>query len=62
MAHYYDTCVTDIAAGKNAMRNGVTECERARIIRRTLGVTVAAKYLRNRGWSVQAASFILFGK
>lgn len=46
----------------NAIKNNVTQIERARIIQRTLGVKVAAKYLKHRGWSIDAASFILFGK
>lgn len=59
---YHDREVTDIIDGKNKTKNGVTEIERARIIHRTLGVSVAARYLRNRKWSVESTMFILLGK
>lgn len=36
-----------------------TPIEQARFIQRTLGTVVAAKYLRNRNWSIEAALFIL---
>lgn len=36
-------------------------CRRARHIARTLGTRVAAAYLRNRGVSVEAARWVLFG-
>ena len=42
-------------------KNNVSQPERARIIKRTLGLKVAAKSLKNRGWSVEAALFILLG-
>ena len=35
--------------------------ERARNIKKSLGVKVAAKYLKARGWSVEAALFVLLG-
>ncbi len=35
------------------------ELIKSRIIRDTLGVRSAAGYLRNRGWSVEAAAHIL---
>lgn len=44
------------------MKQGVSQPERARIIKRTLGITTAAKYLKNRGWSVEGAVFIILGK
>ena len=47
---------------KISTKNNVTHVERARIISRTLGFTVAAKYLKNRDWSCEAAMFILLGK
>lgn len=47
---------------KNQSKNNVTQIERARIIKNTLGVPVAARYLKNRGWSVEASSYILFNK
>lgn len=43
-------------------RNGRTHIEQARHIAATLGVYTAAKYLANRGWSLEAASYILLGK
>jgi hypothetical protein len=39
-----------------------TPIEQARFIAGTLGVYTAAKYLRNRGWSEEAAMYILLGK
>jgi hypothetical protein len=36
-----------------------TEVEQARIIKNSLGIKVAAGYMRNRGWSVEAASYYL---
>lgn len=38
---------------------GVSCIDRARHLKRTLGIKAAAAYLRNRGWSVEAASAIL---
>lgn len=55
----YETQVIQIIDGKNKTKNGVTEIERARIIKRTLGVPVAARYLKARNWSVEAAAHIL---
>lgn len=40
---------------------GRTEIEQARSIKKSLGTIVAAKYLFKRGWSVEAAVFILCG-
>jgi hypothetical protein len=54
--------VLDIISGKNAMKNKVTQIERARIIKRTLGVPVAARYLKNRNWTIEASLFILAGR
>jgi hypothetical protein len=39
-----------------------TPIEQARFIAATLGVYTAAKYLANRGWSIEAATYILLGK
>lgn len=39
-----------------------TPIEQARFIAGTLGIYTAAKYLANRGWSVEAAMYILTGK
>lgn len=40
-----------------------THIEQARHIAATLGMyTAAARYLHNRGWSIEAASYILLGK
>jgi hypothetical protein len=36
-------------------------CRRARHIARTLGYSVAARYLRNRGVSIEAARWVLLG-
>ena len=38
---------------------GISVIDRARVLKRTLGVKAAASYLRNRGWSVEAAAAIL---
>lgn len=46
---------------KIQLKNNVSQAERARIIKRTLGISVAARYLKNREWSVEAAMFILLG-
>lgn len=42
-------------------KQGRTEIERARQIRKSLGITTAARYLAKRNWSVEAAVFILLG-
>ena len=47
---------------KTSTKNNISQPERARIINRTLGLTVAARYLKNRGWSPEAAVFYLLGK
>ena len=36
------------------------EIVKAGLIRRSLGVRCAAGYLRNRGWTVEAAKWVLF--
>lgn len=38
------------------------EIIRAKMIARTLGTKYAAGYMRNRGWSVEAAIWVLLGK
>lgn len=43
-------------------RNGRSVIEQARFIQRTLGTVVAARYLKNRNWSVESAVYILTGK
>lgn len=43
----------------NAIKRGVTQIERARIIKRTLGTVVAARYMKARGWSIEAALWVL---
>lgn len=48
-----------IISGKNQTKNGVTEIERARIIKRTLGTQIAARYLKLRNWSIEASLYIL---
>lgn len=42
-------------------KNNVSQIERARVIKRTLGVRVAARYMAVRGWSVESAVFVLTG-
>lgn len=37
----------------------MSHIDRARAIGRSLGVPVAARFLRNRGWSVEAAAYLL---
>lgn len=39
--------------------HGKPVIERARLIARTLGIVPAARYMRARGWSVEAAAHIL---
>jgi hypothetical protein len=39
----------------------MSEVARARHIRRTLGTYVAARFLAKRGWSIEAALWILLG-
>lgn len=51
-----------VDSGKNRIKNKVSEIERARKIATTLGIPVAAKYLKNRNWSIEAAMWILLGK
>lgn len=43
----------------NAVKGNVTQIERAHIIKRTLGTIVAARYMKARGWSLEAALFYL---
>lgn len=62
MAGYYEIAVTDIVDGKNKMKGGKTEIERARIIAATLGPYTAARYLAKRNWSIEAALYIILGK
>lgn len=60
MHGYYEKAVTHIT-GVNATKRGITQIERARIIKRTLGVAVAARYMALRGWSIESALFTLVG-
>lgn len=46
---------------KTTLKNNVSQIERARIIKRTLGVQVAARYLKARHWSIEASLHILAG-
>lgn len=46
---------------KVATKHGVTQIERARVIKRTLGVKVAARYMALRRWPVEAALYVLVG-
>lgn len=47
---------------KTTLKNNVSQIERARIIQRTLGTQVAARYLARREWSIEASLFILAGR
>lgn len=38
------------------------QIKKARMLRKQLGTRCAAGYLRNRGWSLDAALWILLGK
>lgn len=40
---------------------GKTQIEKARQIRDTLGAFTAARYMARRGWSLEAARFVLLG-
>lgn len=56
----YEKSVLHIHAGKNKTnRQSKTEIERAREIKRTLGIKVAARYLAIREWSIDAALYVL---
>lgn len=47
---------------KLEIKAGKTHSERAKIIAKTLGYFTAARYLAKRGWSVDAACYILLNK
>lgn len=51
-----------MVANLTVKKHGRTQIEQARFIAMTLGITVAAKYLNHRGYSVEAAMYILLGK
>jgi hypothetical protein len=38
-----------------------TDIDRARRIHRTLGIRPAAGFMRNRGWSIESALYVLLG-
>lgn len=40
---------------------GRSQIEKARQINRTLGTQTAARYMAKRGWSIEAALFVLLG-
>ena len=42
-------------------RDAVAQIDRARKIKRSLGIAVAARYLKKRGWSLEATHYILLG-
>lgn len=46
----------------NIKQHGRTQIEQARFIAGTLGVYTAARYLNYRGYSIEAALYILLGK
>lgn len=43
------------------MTKSPDQIKRARVIKRTLGARVAARYLALRGWSLEAALWIILG-
>lgn len=43
----------------NAIKRNVTRIERARIIKRTLGTQIAARFMRKCGFSIEAALWVL---
>ncbi len=59
MNGYYEKQVTDILIGKNKTKGGFTEIERAKAIKKSLGVKVAALYMRKREWSIESALYVL---
>lgn len=57
---YFEKKVIEVIDGKNKTnRQGKTEIEVARMIKRTLGIKVAAFYLKKRKWTIDAALHIL---
>lgn len=38
-----------------------TDLDRAKRIARTLGIRSAAGFMRNRGWSIESALYVLLG-
>ena len=38
-----------------------TDLDRAKRIARTLGIRPAAGFMRNRGWSIESALYVLLG-
>jgi len=54
--------VTTITNKNPENRIGNTHIEQARIINKSLGTKVAARYLKLRGWSLEASMYVLVGK
>jgi hypothetical protein len=54
--------VVDRVDAESFRRADAAQIQRARIIARSLGIAVAARYLRKRGWSLTAARWILLHK
>lgn len=52
--------VPEVMFTRPVLKRG-NEIARARAIQKSLGVRYAAGYMRNRGWSVEAARYILLG-
>jgi len=44
------------------MSNKQKEIVRAMVIRKSLGARIAARYMALRGWSLEAALYVLLGK
>lgn len=40
----------------------IEQIKKAKNLKKTLGTRAAAGYLRNRGWSLEAALFIIVGR
>ncbi len=45
-----------------AIIQGRSVQEKAREINRTIGTFTAARFMANRGWSIEAAIYVLLGK
>lgn len=57
-------CANDfiVARQHDPKRTGIQQIQRALHIAKTLGYYVAARFLYNRGWSLEAARWILLKK
>ena len=50
-----------LANRSDSMTHLRTDIDRARRIYRTLGIRPAAGFMRNRGWSIESALYVLLG-